>query len=75
MYCLKPPMTQPPEGTLISFTIHSGLILYMSSSVYLKEATSEGYIWKRAKRTKISASLSPSLSPQGAGAVTCVWTC
>lgn len=48
MYCLKPPMTQPPEGTTAT-----RLMFY----------------------SHLEREAHTSVSLQGAGAVTCVWTC
>ena len=65
MYCLKPPMTQPPEGTTpIGFIIHQCVYTAyaMSHTVYLKAAISKGYIWKRDFSLSFFMCLSLSLS-------------
>lgn len=78
MYCLKPPMTAPPEGTaftLISFIIRQPVgTIYMSCAAYVTEAINNGYTWKGARGGLTFQPLFLRLS-QGAGAATCVWTC
>lgn len=47
MYCLKPPMTQPPEGT--AATVFDAIDVV---SVYFREATSYGYTWGGVRGTE-----------------------
>lgn len=62
MYCLKPPMTQPPEGTTAESHSCRFFILHVPCTVCLRLSTVEGYIWKRVRKTKIAASLCLFLS-------------
>lgn len=68
MYCLKPPMTQPPEGTAAAVFDAVDVV----PCIFQRSYELRLYMG----RCEEDRGFQPvALSPQGAGAVTCVWTC